>query len=65
MPAWGWLQLCLRRLNLVRGLHGSREARTELAGALSLLRRLFAHGTAEEFSQCGIEGGAGLLLNLL
>ena len=30
-----------------------------------LLRGLFAHGTAEEFGQCGIEGGAGLLLNLL
>ena len=30
-----------------------------------LLRGLFAHGTAEEFGQCGIEGGAGLLLDLL
>ena len=30
-----------------------------------MLRGLFAHGTAEEFGQCGIEGGAGLLLNLL
>ena len=34
-------------------------------GALSVLWGLFAHGTAEEFGQCGIEGGAGLLLNLL
>ena len=32
---------------------------------MSVLRGLFAHGTAEEFSQHGIEGGAGVLLDLL
>ena len=35
------------------------------AGAISVLGGLFAHGAAEEFGQRGIEGGAGLLLDLL
>ena len=30
-----------------------------------MLRGLFAHGTAEEFGQCGIEAGAGLLPDLI
>ena len=30
-----------------------------------LLWRLFAHGAAEEFGQGGVEGGTGLLLDLL
>lgn len=30
-----------------------------------LLRGLFSHGQAEDFGQCRIEGGAGLLLDLL
>ena len=30
-----------------------------------MLRRLLAHGAAEEFGQCRIEGGACLLLDLL
>lgn len=42
-----------------------REARTKLRGAVLLLRGLLAQGAAEEFSQRGIEGGAGLLLDLL
>ena len=35
------------------------------AGSISVLRGLLAHGAAEEFCQRGIEGGAGLLLDLL
>ena len=35
------------------------------AGAISVLGGLFAHGAAEEFGQRGIEGGAGLLFDLL
>ena len=34
-------------------------------GSISVLRGLLAHGAAEEFGQRGIEGGAGLLLDLL
>ena len=34
-------------------------------GALSVLRGLFSHGQTEDFGQCGIEGGAGLLTDLL
>lgn len=46
--------------------HGfESEARAELAGANSVLRGLLAHGAAEEFGQRRIEGGAGLLLDLL
>ena len=30
-----------------------------------MLRGLFSHGQAEDFGQCGVEGGAGLLLDLL
>jgi len=30
-----------------------------------VLRRLFSHGQAEDFGQCGIEGVVGLLLDLL
>ena len=30
-----------------------------------MLRRLFTHGVAEDLGQCGIEGGAGLLPDLL
>lgn len=32
---------------------------------MSVLRGLLAHGAAEEFGQCGIERGAGLLFDLL
>ena len=34
-------------------------------GLFSVLRGLLAHGAAEEFGQRGVEGGAGLLLDLL
>ena len=30
-----------------------------------MLRGLFSHGQTEDFGQCGIEGGAGLLTDLL
>lgn len=36
-----------------------------MAGPVLALRWLFAHRLAEECGQCGIEGGAGLLLDLL
>ena len=39
-------------------------ARTELVDPISVLGGLLAHGAAEEFGQCWIEGGAGLLLDL-
>jgi hypothetical protein len=34
-------------------------------GAISVLRGLLAHGAAEEFCQRRVEGGTGLLLDLL
>ena len=63
--AKGTTQISERNQRLLPLHSFESAARTLLAGSTSVLRGLLAHGAAEEFGQRGVEGGVGLLFDLL